>query len=225
MLQQRRAPLRCCPVRRALIVSVLLLAGCGPAVPAVAPIRVPEAAALACRQAAATEQVRVLCPPGGGAPQPLVQLIHADLDGDPCVFVANLETLEPDPSGRRPSHLLYGATCTPFSFRARPDGRWDVEPPLSLRTAGSPPLVLGQPPRAALPHIVARISVRGQRGLLLRADPFPEGGTNGSHYALVWNEAGAGYQVSAHWPSGDRGLDPATYQRRALLAFARSLRR
>lgn len=208
----------------ALAAVVLALAGCGAGTPAVAPIRVPADAAAACRQAADSEQVRVLCPPGGGSPTPVVRLIHADLDGDPCVFVQNLETLHPDAGGRRPSHVLYGATCVPFEFGVRPDGRWDTEPPLSLRLAGSPPLVLGQPPRVALPHVVARVTVRGNRGLLLRADPFPEGGTNGSHYALAWNERGAGYQVSAHYATGDRGLDPSPYQRRALLEFARSLR-
>jgi hypothetical protein len=211
-------------VRRLALLAVIAFTGCGSSVPAVAPIRVPADAAAACREAAAGEQAAVLCPPGGGSPTPVVGLIHADLDGDPCVFVQNLETLHPDPGDRRPSHLLYGASCTPFTFGARPDGRWDVEPPLSLRLAGSPPLVLGQPPRASLPHIVGRITIRGHRGLLLRADPFPEGGTNGSHYGLAWNEDGGGHQVSAHYATGDGGLDPSPQQRRALLEFAASLR-
>jgi hypothetical protein len=208
----------------AACLAVIALAGCGAEVPAVAPVRVPAEAAAACREAARSEQAPVLCPPGGGAPAPVVRLIHADLDGDPCVFVQNLETLRPDPSGRRPSHLLYGTSCEPFTFGVRPDGRWDIEPPLSLRLAGSPPLVLGQPPRASLPHVVGRVSVRGRTGLLLRADPFPEGGTNGSHYGLAWNEAGAAHQVSAHYPSGDRGRDPSPAQRQALLEFAARLR-
>jgi hypothetical protein len=208
----------------ALVIAALALAGCGADVPAVAPIRVPVDAAASCRQSARTEQVHVLCPPGGGSPAPVVQLIHGDLDGDPCVFVQNLETIHPDPTDRRPSHVLYGSSCQPFTFGARPDGRWDTEPPLSLRLAGSPPLVLGQPPRVALPHIVARVRVRGNPGLLLRADPFPEGGTNGSHYALAWNEDGVAHQVSAHYATGDRGLDPSPYQRQALFEFADSLR-
>jgi hypothetical protein len=211
-------------VRRAACLAVTALAGCGSPVAAVAPIRIPTDAAAACRRSAAAEQVQVLCPPGGGSPAPVVRLIHEDLDGDPCVFVQNLETLRPDREDRRPSHVLYGASCQPFPFGARPDGRWDIEPPASLRLAGSPPLVLGQPPRASLPHIVDRVTVRGHRGLLLRADPFPEGGTNGSHYGLAWNERGAGYQVSAHYATGDRGLDPTPYQRRALMEFAGSLR-
>ena len=211
-------------MRRAVCLAAVALAGCGSAVPAVAPIRLPAQAAEACERIAASELAPVLCPPREGAPETLVRLIHEDLNADPCVFVQNLQAREHESDGRRPSHVLYGAACEPFPLDVRPDGRWDIEPPASLRLAGSPPLVLGQPPRASLPHVVARVRVRGNPGLLVRADPFPEGGTNGSYYGLAWNENGASYQVSAHYATGDRGLDPAPYQRRALMERAASLR-
>lgn len=207
------------------MIGLLALAGCGSAEPRTAPIRVPAEATAACERLAATETVRVLCPPAGGSPAPIVRLRHDDLDGDPCTYVANLEALDPDLEDRRPSHLLYGGTCAPLPLEAAADGRWDIEPPVSLRLAGSPPLDPGGgPPRITRPHVVDRLEVRGQPGLLLRSDPFPEGGTNGSHYSLVWNEDGAGYQVSAHFATGDRGRDPRPDQREALLRFAEGLR-
>ncbi|HVL96759.1 MAG TPA: hypothetical protein VM266_12940 [Solirubrobacteraceae bacterium] len=215
-------------MRRLGLVAAILLAGCGgreePPAPSTAQVVLPAAAADACRGLAQVETVTVLCPPAGGdGPPPLVRLRHEDLNPDPCTYVMNLETVDPDPEDRRPSHVLLGGTCEPLPLRADATGRWDVDPPASMRLAGSPPLQPGHAPRVVRPHVVARVPVRGNDGLLLRADPFPEGGVNGSHYSLVWNEGGAGYQVSLHYATGDRGRDPRDDQRDALLAFAAGL--
>lgn len=51
-----------------------------------------------------------------------------------------------------------------------------------------------------------RTSVAGHEALLLRARAYPEGGVHGGHLAVVWNVAGAGYAVTAHF-SADAGLD------------------
>ena len=67
-------------------------------------------------------------------------------------------------------------------------------------------------------------AVRGHEGLLLRSDPFPEGGFHGGAYAVVWNEHGAGYTVSLRFPSGVRGAPPNRAQLAELRRFAESLR-
>jgi hypothetical protein len=198
-------------------------AGLGVGAGAAAAITLPASIRTACHDVAAGARVRVLCPPAGGHPAPLVRLVHDDLDADPCIYLTNLEALGSDPGDARPYRIMLGGTCTPFRLVAR-NGRWAADPPTTLRIVGSPPVVPGSAPRITRPHVIRRLRVRGHPGLLMRSDPFPEGGLHGGHYELVWNERGAGYAVSAHWASGDRGLDPRPDQVRALLGLAGALR-
>jgi hypothetical protein len=205
-------------------------AGCGgnrrPAArapgPAAARITVPPAALAACERLARGSEIAVLCPPAGGNPRPLVRLIHEDLDPTPCAYLMNLDSLGPEPSDARPFHLLLGGSCRPFPLTAR-NGRWTADPPASLRLVGSPPVPSGGRPTVARPHVLRRIIVRGHPGLLLRSDPLA-GPLNAGHYALVWNERGAGYAISAHYRSGDRRRAPRPDQVRAMQRLAAALR-
>jgi hypothetical protein len=191
--------------------------------PAAARITVPAAAHAACERLARRSQITVLCPPAGGGPlPPLVRLIHEDLDPTPCAYLMNLDSLGPEPGDRLPFHLLLGGSCVPFPLTAR-HGRWTADPPASLRLVGSPPVPSGGRPTVTRPHVLRRVTVRGHPGLLLRSDPLA-GPLNAGHYALVWNEHGAGYAISAHYPSGDRREAPRPDQVRALQALAASLR-
>lgn len=187
-------------------------------------IRLPADLDDACRDAARGAGAAVLCPPSGGRPAAFVEVSHADLAPEPCAYLVNLDTLRRDPRDARPFHVLVGGACVPFALGAD-GGHWAVDPPTSLRLAGSPPLVLGQPPRVTRPHVLRELRVRGHAGLLLRSDPFPEGGLHGGHYALVWNEDGHGHAISVHYGSGDRQRPPRPDQVEALLRLAGSLRR
>jgi hypothetical protein len=193
----------------------------GPTPPA-ARITVPAGAHAACERLARGSRITVLCPPAGGRPRPLVRLIHEDLDPTPCAYLMNLDSLGPDRGDARPFHLLLGGSCLRFPLTAR-RGRWTADPQASLRLVGSPPVPSGGRPTVARPHVLRRLTVRGRRGLLLRSDPLA-GPLNAGHYALVWNERGAGYAISAHYASGDRRRAPRPDQVRALQDLAADLR-
>lgn len=218
------------PLLGVIAAVALTTASCGnddggrPAPPATAPIRLPGTVDDACRQAAAAVAARVLCPPSGGRPPALVEVRHGDLAPEPCAYLVNLDTRRRDPRDARPFHVLIGGSCEPFALSAD-SGRWAVDPPASLRLVSSPPLVLGQPPRLTRPYVLARRRVRGHPALLLRSDPFPEGGLHGGHYTLVWNEDGRGYAVGVHYASGDRTRAPRPDQIAALARLATSMRR
>jgi hypothetical protein len=207
---------------RAILVA-LALAGCGSAertAPGVAP-RFPLALAGACARDAATSELPVLCPPVTQAGGPL-RVIHDDLDPDPCIYLINLETTGGE-RGPAPFHVLLGGMCGAMPL-GRPGGEFPPEPPASLRLVGSPPVLSGAAPRIVRPRVLRRVDVRGLPGVLLQAKPFPEGAYQGGHYALVWNEHGAAYTVSLHWPSGQLGRPPSAEQIAALERIARSLR-
>jgi hypothetical protein len=215
----------------AAILAALPAAACGGTrrtaargrTPAADRITVPPAAHAACERLARRSQITVLCPPAGGGPlPPLVRLIHEDLDPTPCAYLMNLDSLGPEPSDARPFHLLLGGSCLRFPLTAR-SGRWTADPPASLRLVGSPPVPSGGRPTVTRPHVLRRVTVRGHPGLLLRSDPLA-GPLNAGHYALVWNERGAGYAISAHYRSGDRRRAPRPDQVRAMQRFAAALR-
>jgi hypothetical protein len=212
---------------RARLAALLLLAlaGCGAddrsaRAPDIAP-RFPAELAAACRLDAASARLPVLCPPaarGGGA----LHVIHEDLDPDPCIYLINLETTGAQ-EGPGPFHVLLGGMCGRMPL-GRPGGEFPPEPPASLRLVGSPPVLSGDQPRIVRPRVLQALDVRGHPGVLLQARPFPEGAYQGGHYALAWNERGAAYTVSLHWPSGQQGRPPSREQVAVLERIARSLR-
>jgi hypothetical protein len=216
------------PWRAALVALTALLAGCGsgeketprPRQPAVAAPRIPAAMASTCATIAGDSEIPVLCPPPAGGDGPL-EVVHPDLDPEPCGYLVNLEAPLAERDGPEPSHAVIGGACLPLPVDV-PPGPWPPEPP-SLRLVANPPLESGRQPRITRPDVLRSIEVRGQPGLLMQSKPGVEGGFHGSHYELVWNEGGAGYTVSLHWPSGDRGRPPTAEQVRILQALADSL--
>ena len=210
----------------ALLLTVLV-AACGgddearPARPDVLGAEMPATIATVCTGIAGDSEVPVLCPPAGGSGGPL-DVIHEDLDPEPCGYLINLEAPVDRRDGAAPSHAVIGGRCTPLPVD-EPPGPWPAEPPESLRLVANPPLESGRQPRVARPEVLRPIDVRGRQGLLMQSAPGTEGGFHGSHYELVWNEGGAGYTVSLHWPSGDRGAAPTRRQVELLLTLARSL--
>jgi hypothetical protein len=218
------------PWRAALAVLIALAAGgCGSGGddapreerPAATGPRIPAAMAATCEKIAGDSEIPVLCPPPGESGGPL-EIVHEDLDPEPCGYLVNLEAPVAERDGPGPSHAVIGGACLPLPVDV-PAGRpWPPEPP-SLRLVANPPLESGRQPRITRPDVLRPVEVRGQPGLLMQSKPGTEGGFHGSHYELVWNEGGAGYTVSLHWASGDRGRPPAPEQVEILQGVADSL--
>lgn len=218
------------------------LAGCGGEErepvprPEAQPPRMPAGIASTCAGIAPESDVPVLCPPAGRSGAPLA-VLHPDLDPTPCAYLVNLEApLAPrqdgDPAqapatadeGGGPSQASFGGTCERLPVDTPAGRAWPADPPLSLRLVANPPLESGRAPRVTRPTVLRGLDVRGTRGLLLQALPFPEGGFSGGRYALVWREGGASYALSVRWPSGDRGGPPSDEQISILLRLAGSMR-
>jgi hypothetical protein len=199
----------------------LALAGCGgsDADEASAPA-IPAATTATCAKIAGDSQIPVLCPPPAKSDGPLA-IVHEDLDPEPCGYLINLEAPLDERDGPEPSHAVIGGACTVVPVDV-PPGPWPPDPP-SLRLVANPPLESGRQPRITRPDVLRAVEVRGHRGLLMQSKPGVEGGFHGSHYELVWNEGGAGYTVSLHWPSGDRGRPPTDEQVRILQDLASSM--
>ena len=214
-----------------LVTAAAVAAGCGGDDPVTPPPRtteslspqLPPGLSQACTRVAAASEIPVLCPRagrrGGSA---VLDLIHEDLDPEPCGYLVELLANPNRPTGAAPSHVVFGGRCEPLPLGGHGE-RWDVDPLISLRLVANPPLESGKQPRIARPHVLGPFEVRGRKGLLLRSDPFPEGGFHGGAYAVVWNEAGAGYAVSLRFPRGERGETPGPAELAELRRFAASL--
>jgi len=214
----------------AVAVLAALVAGCGgedepapvPERPASLAPQLPRALPAACARLAAGTDIPVLCPPAARAGPAALDLVQEDLDPEPCGYLTELLANPNRPTGAAPSHVVFGGRCEPLPLDAG-SGRWEVDPLISLRLVANPPLESGKQPRIARPHVLGPFEVRGRKGLLLRSDPFPEGGFHGGAYAVVWNEGGAGYAVSLRFPRGERGEAPARAELAELRRFADSL--
>ena len=183
----------------------------------------PAAVTATCAGIAPESDVAVLCPPAGRSGAPL-EILHPDLDPTPCAYLVNLEAPVAGRDGGGPTQASFGGTCEPLPVDT-PAGRdWPGDPPLSLRLVANPPLESGRAPRVTRPAVLRAVELRGTRGLLLQALPFPEGGFSGGRYALVWREGGASYTLSVRWPSGQSGGAPSREQVDVLLRLAESMR-
>ena len=176
------------------LIAVTCLAGCGSSEPATG-LALPDLGP-ACARVQEAQVLPVLCAPA--ADDPAYVLVHDDLDEAPCQYLMNLEDRERPEGDHR--HVLLSGRCGAAPLRADATGRWDVAPPDSLRLAGAPPYRSNGQPLPSRPRVVRRMDIRGRPGLLLRADPFPDGGAQGGHDAIVWVEGGATYAVSVHRP-------------------------
>jgi hypothetical protein len=175
--------------------------------------------------------VVVRCPSWLPAPSrrdgsPAFAVGNRDLDGTDCSYLTELHLRSGDPA-HYPFHVWFGGRCRPFELRAKA-GRWPARPRRTgfLGLVGTAPERPGRPPRGRLvwPRVVAATAVHGRMALVLAVEPFPRGGLHGGHYAVVWNEGGDGYAISAHMPGGDAGSDPTPRQVRQLTWAAESMR-
>jgi hypothetical protein len=214
----------------AVVALALLATGCGGGddEPAQRPHRavslapqVPPEVADNCATLAQDSDITVLCPPADGG-RAVLDLTQEDLDPEPCGYLTELLANPHRPTGEAPSHVVFGGRCGPLPLAAR-TGRWEVDPLISLRLVANPPLESGKQPRITRPHVLGPFAVRGHEGLLLRSDPWPEGGFHGGAYAVVWNEGGASYVASLRFPRGERGEDPTKAELAELRRFADSL--
>jgi hypothetical protein len=160
--------------------------------------RTPKAVLSTCRSATAGASMAARCPAVIPLPDDGWGRGRA-LDSSPCEYLIDLQE---GPGARgvptRIWHLLFGGRCEPFDL-AVSDGRW---PPRGfierdLRLVGVRP---GNDRRPARAHVLKRFRIAGRRALLLRHPGQPLTTVHSGHLAIVWNDASAGYAVSAHPP-------------------------
>lgn len=228
-------------VRVAVLVAVLVIAGCGstvtpqpgrPSPPTTRPAG--DAFELACARAVKSVSIAVLCPaqlPLGGFKAP------RDYGDAPCTYLVNLEPRVLHTRAGGVFHLLFGATCRLWTLSTR-DGRWPVDPGTvhadgDLRLVGATSLEPGDTEadrkRVGL-RVLARVPIRSTTALVLRNPPYPVGGIHGGHVTVIWNEGGAGLVVTGHAvasrtrPDGSPGLQALRRATRTLLRVAASMR-
>jgi hypothetical protein len=155
----------------------------------------PAVVAAACRQGSITVGLPVLCPTrwpatrAAGPPQLfwferstrvyLLNAFNGPNDETPHVF-----------------HLLIGGQSRPFG-RA-----WQttIDPGLRVTTRtvripkrGGGTFVQQRPAR-----LIGTTTVHGARAILLREPPYPQGGLQGGHVLVLWNQGSHGYLISVH---------------------------
>ena len=101
-------------------------------------------------------------------------------------------------------HLLFGGRCKPFDLSID-QGRWPARGFIGrdLRLVGLRPLRPGESGRRDgfgpdRPRVIRRLRVGTRSGLLLRYRAQPLTTVHSGHFAVVWNQASAGYAVSGH---------------------------
>lgn len=134
-----------------------------------------------------------------------------------CAYLVELEAGQ---------HVMYGGRCR--GWGPTEHGRWPAHPNLKdyLGLVGVRSEVPGearQQPELELPSSAGRVRVRGRNGLVLRVAPYPDGGIHGGHVALIWNEHGHGYMVSAHGYEDGQGWELASDASRDLVRMANSM--
>jgi hypothetical protein len=184
--------------------------------------RTPPAVLGACRSAAAPARIPPHCPRALPLADGAWGRARA-LDSNSCEYLVDVEpgTSRGASAGGPIFHLLFGGRCRRFNLRAD-DRRWPEDGFFAddLRLVGVAPLEPGQSARAdqaapARPRVLTRMRIDDSPALLLRYPAHPLTTVHSGHLAIVWNEAQAGYAVSAH-PSDPR---TARKERRAIKAL------
>ena len=179
----------------------------------------------------ACERMRITCPgllPQSSEPGPRVTDFSSS--GATLLNIIDPAALQ-SPSGRPlgAAHLLLGQTPRELVLLGAPGARWppsglDAAAYLSmegLRIASRVQTVPirggGRFVQARPPTIIRVAAVHGRPALVLRADPYPQGGIHGDHILVVWNANGHGHLVSLHYNAA-----PLESRIRAALAIAAS---
>jgi hypothetical protein len=92
-------------------------------------------------------------------------------------------------------HLLFGAQAKPFGASVT-----SIESALRVtnRYVRIPMTGGGTFVQQRPASYLASTTVHGARARVLREPPYPQGGLQGGHVIVVWNEGGHGYLVSVH---------------------------
>jgi hypothetical protein len=189
----------------------------------------PRAVTAACKQRAMLGHFPVLCPRSYPlTSQSAVTITTTQFRAPSSYWIETNDAagFAADDDG----HLIFGGQRPTFSLRGavgqtwpRPGERFPVQqlgiPRLmTIPLQGGGTFAQQRPPR-----VVAHVTVRAHRGLVLAAPPYPLGGIMGGHVLVLWNEGGHGYLVSLHYGSRSQGHSFSRSQRiEAALTVARS---
>lgn len=165
--------------------------------------RVPPRLTAACREvAAATRGTEVVCPTRLPATSPANKLRIAHLDLAPerrsYLIDAEMEAL----SSETPFHVLIGGTQSGYSMRTK-NGRWPLAFPQRdpLRLIPLRELEPGQrgAPRPATVRVLKTANIGGRPAIVLQLPPYPLGGVQGGHTAVLLDQPTGYYVISLHW--------------------------
>ena len=193
------------------LICALLLAGCGgtpktlgriqaarPAESARELGSVPADVRHACTRAARGVEFVVLCPTGWPTSRSHGPPALRWITRSPGVYLLNAFN-GPADSSPHVFHLLLGGQQKSFG-----DGWSAVDPGLRITTRevttpieGGGRFVQERPARR-----IGLASVHGSPALVLREPAFPQGGLQGGHVLVLWNQGGHGYLVSVHGTAG-----------------------
>jgi hypothetical protein len=183
-----------------------------------------------CTGVAREPGLHVLCPtwlptlsPGRGEGSEFQSQVYSG--GVRCGYLVELIAHRADPRGNVPFHIIFGGQCRAFSLEVH-GGRWPPHPRFghALGLVTHKQLRPGQHTAPLeVPRVVQRIKFRGRPALVLSMAPYPDGGINGGHYVLVWNQDRSGYIMSFHYARGDSGKPPRRSDSGALIRAAASM--
>jgi hypothetical protein len=224
---------RVCLSAAALAVAVVATA-CG----AGSPTRRPADAGLralhpdvrsACAELAAEPGLQIRCPtwlPGFGRQRARNSFeSHPSNDVGGCGYLVELVVRRAPQRPDIPFHIIFGGECRAFSLKVH-GGHWPPEPRFgdALGLVTHKPLSPRQRrERLEVPRVLAQVPFMGARALVLMVAPYPSGGINGGHVALVWNESGSGYLMSFHYARDTAGTAPTHHEVQELMRAARSM--
>lgn len=187
--------------------------------------RTPPAVLSTCRSAASAVRMPPRCPPAIPLADGTWGRARA-LDSNSCEYLVDLGPgTSRDGSAGPIFHVLFGGRCRRFDLTTD-HRRWPKDGFFAndLRLVGVAPLEPGQsalteqavPVRA---RVLGRTRIDDSPALLLSYPPHPLTTVHSGHLAIVWNEAQAGYAVSAH-PSDPRTARKERRTIKALRAMA-----
>jgi hypothetical protein len=176
-------------------------------------LHAPPAVARICGKVQRSIQFTVMCPtewpPPRAAGEPQLQVLGV---GKGSYLVNAFNGI--DDRSSHVFHLLFGGQDKPFNGSLS-----SIKPGLRVTTRNVeiPKTGGGTYLQQRVARYIGTTTVHGQHAWILREPQYPQGGLQGGHEIVLWNEAGHGYLVSVH----GEGLDEQSLIATAT-AFARS---
>jgi hypothetical protein len=157
-------------------------------------IEAPAAVGAVCSKLAQSVSFTVMCPTAwprtAAAGEPQVGVLATTQ----TTYLVNAFSGLSD-HGAHIFHLLFGGQNTPFGA-----GRGSIDPGLRVTTRDVriPMTGGGTFVQQLAVRYVGRTTVHHRRARILQEPPYPQGGVQGGHVLVLWNESGHGYLVSVH---------------------------